>query len=113
VPFLNRENVRRVLAFFDDDRTLSTSRRAELPGSRQRVTVAVRGIATWPCCRGRGRKLRSSLDVANLSNKVGQLLLDLEVLLLHLLELLLPLVTLRLESLDFALVVTRLYVSLS
>jgi hypothetical protein len=58
-------------------------------------------------------KRSGNLDVADLGDKVGQLLLDLGVLLGHLLELLLPLVALGLEGLDFSLVVAGLDVGLS
>jgi hypothetical protein len=54
-----------------------------------------------------------SLDVANLGLEVIQFLLDVGVFLGHLLELLLPLVTVLLKSLDFALEVAGLDIGLA
>jgi hypothetical protein len=53
------------------------------------------------------------LDVANFGLEVVQFLLNVGVFLGHLLELLLPLVTVLLESLDFALEVAGLDVGLA
>ena len=55
----------------------------------------------------------NSLHVANLLLEIVQLLLRIGVLLCHLLEFLLPLITVLLESLDFAFEVTSLDISLT